>query len=134
MAIPEDIEQALEAALFGVVLNPNNLVVSGRARTDILVSRIVEEAMAIPNLGLGHARNPLVSQLHSPEATGAELRELLTWRRNIIVGSLGDCGGRWVLLGARPEAEPVEEIVHWGFVDGDGSRNLGERANGFGSG
>lgn len=61
MAIPEDIEQVLEAAIFGIVLNSNDLVVSRRARTDILVTRIVDEAMAIPNLGLRHTRDPLVS-------------------------------------------------------------------------
>lgn len=108
MTLPENIEQALKADLFRIVLNPNNLVMSRRLRTDILVARIIDESMAIPNLRLRHAWNSLVSQFRSPEATGAELRELLTWRRNIVVGSLRDSGGSRVGLGTRPESEPGE--------------------------
>lgn len=131
MAVPENIKQVLKAALFRIVLNSNNLVMSRHARTYVLVYRIVHKPMAIPNLCSRHARDSLVSQLQSPKATRAELRELLTWRRNIIVGSFGYCGGRRVLLGTRPVSEPVEEIVHRGFVDGDGTSGFGERANGF---
>lgn len=132
MAVPENIKQVLKAALFRVVLNSNNLVMSRHARTDILVYRVVHEPMAIPNLSLGHTRDSLVSQLQSPKATCAELRELLTWRRNIIVGSLGNSRGRGVLLGTRPVSEPVEEVVHRGFIDGDGGTSgFGERGNGF---
>lgn len=61
MTIPENIKQALKATLFGIILNSNNLVMSRSASTDILVTRIVHDAMAIPNLGLGHTRNSLVS-------------------------------------------------------------------------
>lgn len=133
MTLPENIEQALKADLFRIVLNPNNLVMSRRLRTDILVARIIDESMAIPNLRLRHAWNPLVRQFRSPEATGAELRELLTWRRNIVVGSLRDSGGSRVGLGTRPESEPGEEVVHRRFIDGDGSSGFGERGSGFGS-
>lgn len=127
MTLPKDIEQALKADLFRIELNPNNLVMPRRLRTDVLVARIVDEPLAIPDLRLRHAGDPLVSQLRSPEAAGAELRELLTRRRDIVVGSLRDRGGSRVGLGTRPESEPVEEVVHRRFVDGDGASGFGER-------
>lgn len=104
MPSPESIKQTLVAALFRIILNPNDLGVVGGARTDILISRIMKQALAVPNLALGHARDSLESELDSPEAAGAELGELLARRRDILIGALRDGRGLGGEIG-RPGAE-----------------------------
>lgn len=90
MPCPESIKQTLVATLLGIVLNPHDLRVLGGARTHILIAGIVQRALRVANLSLGHARNSLEGQLNPPEATGAELRELLTGSRNVIVWALSN--------------------------------------------
>lgn len=109
MLCPESIKQAVVATLLGVVLNPHDLRVVGVARAHILIAGVVEEALTVANLGLGHPGNSLESQFDTPEAPGAELRELLARGRNVIVWALsnrGRVGGRGP---GGAEAELVEQ-------------------------
>lgn len=107
VACPEKIEQILIAALLGIELNPNHLRMVRRPRANVAVTRIVQKPLAVPDLRLRHARNPLESQLHAPEAAGAELRELLPRRRDVVVGALRDGGGGGrVRGGGGPAPEP----------------------------
>lgn len=128
---PEEIKQSLKVTLFRIVLHSHDLRVVGGARTHVLVSRVVQEPLGVPNLCLGHARNSLKGQLDTPEAPGSKLGELLTWRRNIVVWAQRD-GGRIGsgVGGLCAEAELVEE-VHLGLVERDGSVGLWEGGGGF---
>ncbi|GMN41068.1 hypothetical protein TIFTF001_010289 [Ficus carica] len=127
---PENVEKRLEAALLRIVLNPNDLGVVGRARTDILVGRIVKQALRVPNLRLPDAGDALERQLDAPEAAGAELGELLARRRDVLVGALGDRRRlRREFRGAGAEPELVEE-VHGGLL-GEGAVGVGEGGDGL---
>ncbi|CAL1372345.1 unnamed protein product [Linum trigynum] len=65
------------ATLLRIKLNPNHLRVACSTGADVLVGRIVEETLSIPDLRLCNAGNPLKHQFNSPEAPSSELAELL---------------------------------------------------------
>ena len=85
MPRPEQIKKSLIGALIRIILNPYNLCMVRCVGADILVRRIVRDPLSVPNLSLSHARDPLVSKLHPPEATGGELSKLVSRRRYIVV-------------------------------------------------
>ena len=90
MSRPEDIKQRLKIALFGIILNPDNLCMVRCVRADILVWRIVEEPLGVSNLRMSHTGDSLKRQLHAPEASSGELCKLISRRRNVIIVSLSD--------------------------------------------
>lgn len=96
-------------------------------RTDVLVARLMEVALAVTDLRLGDAGDSLVGQFDAPEASGTELGELLAGSGKVFVWGLGDGGivdGR-VGFGAEAEAEVLED-VHGRVVERDGSTMAGE--------
>lgn len=90
MANPKGIEKIFVAALVGIELNSDDLGVVGGACADVVVSGIMEEPLAVSDFRLRDAWNSLEGELHAPEASGAELRELLARRRDVVVGALSD--------------------------------------------
>lgn len=88
MSGPERVKKRVVAALLGVELDPDDLGMVGSPRADVLVAGIVQEALAVPDLGLGHARDPLEGQLNPPEAARPELCELLARGGNVVVRTL----------------------------------------------
>lgn len=87
---PEQVKERLKGAVFGIVLNPNDLGVSRGFGTDVLVRRIVGDPLCVSNLCLSHPREPLKRKLHAPEASGGELGKVVSRRRRVVVGSLSD--------------------------------------------
>lgn len=90
MPSPEDVEQVAIAAPPRVVLHSDDLGVVGRPGADVLVGRLVEIALAVSDLGPGHPGHALEGELDAPEAASAELRELLTGRRHVVITPLRD--------------------------------------------
>lgn len=129
---PKHIKQSLKATVFRVILNPHDLRVTRRPTTHVLIARIMQQALRIPNLRFGDAGDSLKCQFYPPEAPGSELRELLTRRRDVVVGALRDGGGLGVRVGGLGSEPEAVEDVHGGGAEGDGSAGLGERGGGFG--
>ena len=96
---PKQIKQILIATVLGVIVNPHDLIMTRRPSTHVLVARIVQQPLRIPDFRFGDARDSLKCQFYPPEAPSSELRELLTWRRDVVVGALGDGGGLGVRVG-----------------------------------
>ncbi len=111
---PEHVKQSIEAALLRVILNPNDLRMVRGPRTHILIGGIVKEPLGVPDLSLGHTRGSLKRELHAPETTRSELRELLTRGRNVVVWALSNrrvgCG----LLGPWGTKAQFVQEVHGG--------------------
>lgn len=120
MASPKHIKQSIETTLLRIILNPNNFIMIGSPTTHVLVARVMQVALAVPNFGLGDTWHSLERQFDAPKAASAELGKLLTGGRNVVVGALSDGGvlrGRGVGAGPEAEAELVED-VHGGLVVG----------------
>lgn len=77
MSSPERVEERLVAAFFGIIVDSDNLRVSRGSGTHICVGWIMQKPLAITNLGLGHARQPLEGQLDAPKAASTKLGKLL---------------------------------------------------------
>ena len=90
MASPESIKQRLIATFLRVILNTNDLRMVGSTRTNIVIRRIVDMPLGIPNLGLGNTKDSLERQFDTPETPGAELRELLARSGDVVVWTLRD--------------------------------------------
>lgn len=107
---PKHVKQSTIPTLLGIILNPNHLGVVRGAGADVVVGGIMHKALCVPHLRLRHARNSLEGELHAPEATRAELSELLPRSWEVVVGSLGDSGGVGVQGGLRWSASAEPEL------------------------
>lgn len=117
---PKNIKQRLIAALFRVVLNPDNLRVVGRTRAYILVRRIVQIPLRVTYLGLGDSRHPLKGKLDPPKATRPELGELSAGSGYVVVGALSYGGGGGVHGGIGGGADAESQLVEPTHSDGGG--------------
>jgi hypothetical protein len=106
VACPEDVEEVVVLAGGGVVLHADDLVVVGGAGADVLVGRVVDVALTVADLGAGHPGHALERELHAPEASRTELRELVPGHRLVLVGALRQRCRR--LRRARAAAQPAK--------------------------
>lgn len=77
MARPKEVEEIGVGAHFRVKLDPNNLHVVGGSAADQFVVRIRHVTPRVSDFGLDDSDESLKRELHSPEATGSELSELV---------------------------------------------------------
>lgn len=120
MASPKNIKQSIKTTLLRIILNPNNFIMIGSPTTHVLVARVMQVALAVPNFSIGDTWHSLKRQFDTPKTASTELGELLTGGRNVVVGALSDGGvlhGGGVGAGPEAEAELVED-VHGGLVAG----------------
>jgi hypothetical protein len=106
VARPEDVKEVVELAGGGVVLHADDLVVVGGAGADVLVGGLVEVPLAVAHLRARDPRDALERELHAPEASCAELRELVPGSGLVLVGPLRQRRRR--LRRARAAAQPAQ--------------------------